>query len=112
MRADRGRRANHVHAAPPAFDLDQHGPVGGASEWTPPDAVTTALGRQPDDVSAIARRRKLRGLSTQSRELPRAHDASEAPVDAHPGDAATERVAAAMRRLQRLGHRPSQGLGR
>ena len=56
----RGRNANHVHVAPPAFDLEQHGPTDTAEQWTPTDAVTRALRRHPDQLSALARRRQLR----------------------------------------------------
>ena len=109
--ATRGRRGKHIHAAPPAFDLDEHGPAERGTEWAPTGAVTAALERQPDDDSAIARRRQLRELSPRSPER-RAPDANEAPMEADPGDAANERVAAAMRRFQRFGRRPTQGLGR
>ena len=98
----RGRNANHVHAAPPAFDLEQHGPTHTAEPWTPTDAVARALRRQPDQVSALARRRQLRED---------AHERFEqygSPAVAQPSD----RAAAAIQRLQRLSRRPAQGLGR
>src|SRR5690606_19873970 len=60
--ATRGRRANHIHTAPPAFDPDQHGPASDHEDWLPRDAVAAALNRQPDATSAIARRRHLRDL--------------------------------------------------
>jgi len=60
----RGRAANHIHTAPPAFDPDQHGPDPSLSEWTPQGAVAAALARQPDDVSALERRRQLREFSS------------------------------------------------
>ena len=43
--ATRGRRANHIHTAPPAFDPDQHGPVRSHENWTPRDAIAAALTR-------------------------------------------------------------------
>ncbi len=46
----RGRDANHVHAAPPAFDLEQHGPTEIAGQWTPTGAVAQALRRHPRPV--------------------------------------------------------------
>jgi len=58
----RGRRANHIHAAPPAFDPEQHGPHASHTDWTPADAVSASLDRQPGEVSALARRRQLGGL--------------------------------------------------
>ncbi len=106
----RGRSANHVHTAPPAFDADQHGPPDSADAWTPTGAVAHALQRQPDATSAIARRRQLREIArethTDQLALP---SASAEPV---PGDETSERVAAAMRRLQTLARRPSRGLER
>jgi hypothetical protein len=60
--ATRGRRANHIHTAPPAFDPDQHGPDSGREDWTPTNAAAANLSRQPDAASAIARRRQLREL--------------------------------------------------
>jgi ATP-dependent exoDNAse (exonuclease V) alpha subunit len=59
--ATRGRQANHIHTAPPAFDPDQHGPARNHQDWSPKDAIAEALNRQPDATSAIARRRQLRG---------------------------------------------------
>jgi ATP-dependent exoDNAse (exonuclease V) alpha subunit len=98
----RGRNANHVHVAPPAFDLEQHGPTDTAEQWTPTDAVTRALRRHPDQLSALARRRQLREdaagrfeqLCTQAVAQP------------------SDRAVAARRRLQHLSRRPAQGLGR
>jgi thymidine kinase len=106
----RGRNANHVHTAPPAFDPDHHGPLDSAHPWTPTDAVVQALQRQPDHRSAISRRRQLRemALETQTDRMA-PPSASTEPV---PGDEASARVSAAMRRLQSLARRPSQGLER
>ncbi|MEP6300100.1 MAG: MobF family relaxase, partial [Ilumatobacter sp.] len=98
----RGRNANHVHAAPPAFDLEQHGPTDPAEQWTPTDAVTRALRRHPGQLSALGRRRQLRED---------AHERSEqngSPAVAQPSDHA----AAAMQRLQHLSRRPPQHLER
>ncbi|MFN3256673.1 MAG: MobF family relaxase [Ilumatobacter sp.] len=99
----RGRDANHVHAAPPAVDLEQHGPTDTAEQWTPTDAVTRALRRHPDQLSALGRRRQLR---EDAHERSEQHDS---PAVAQPPDHA---AAAAMRRLQHPSRRPSQGLGR
>lgn len=98
----RGRDANHVHTAPPTFDLEQHGPTDTAEQWTPRDAVTRALRRHPDQSSALARRRQLRQDAHERSEQHRS------PEVAQPSDQA----AAAMQRLQRLSRRPAQGLGR
>ena len=106
----RGRRANHIHTAPPAFDLEQHGPHTRPTGWTPADAVSASLDRHPDEVSALARRRQLRELSTQERDPKSGHEADDASVNDHPRDSETERVAAAMRRLERFTRRPSRGL--
>jgi len=56
----RGRHANDVDTAPPAFELDQHGPVDTIESWTPEDALIAAIERQSGETSAIARRRELR----------------------------------------------------
>jgi hypothetical protein len=98
----RGRNANHVHTAPPTFDLEQHGPTDTAEQWTPRDAVTRALRRHPDQSSALARRRQLRQDAHERSEQHRS------PAVALPSDCAGE----AMQRLQRLSRRPAQGLGR
>jgi len=42
----RGRQANHVRAAPPAFDPDHLGPTEIGATSTPADAVTAASERQ------------------------------------------------------------------
>jgi conjugative relaxase-like TrwC/TraI family protein len=98
----RGRNANHVHAAPAAFDLEHHGPTDTADQWTPTDAVTRALRRQPDELSAIARRRQL------SEDADERFDQHGSPAVAQPSDRAT----AAKQRLQHFSRRPAQGLGR
>jgi conjugative relaxase-like TrwC/TraI family protein len=98
----RGREANHVHAAPPAFDVEQHGPTGVADQWTPTGSVAGALRRHPDQLSAIARRRQL-NVDNDGRF---GHLGSQ--LVAEPSDP----VAAALRRLQRLSRLPSHGLGR
>lgn len=98
----RGRNANHAHVAPPAFDLEQHGPTDTAEQWTPTDAVARAMRRHPDQLSALARRRQLRED---------AHEGFEphgSPAVAQHSD----RVSSAMQRLQRLSRRSAQGLGR
>jgi conjugative relaxase-like TrwC/TraI family protein len=114
--ATRGRNANHIHTAPPAFDLDDHSLNDQRSEWTPTDAVSAVLGREPDDVSAIARRRQLRDLGTDPGEHDRRRHANEAVAEVDPrgdpGGAVSERAAAAMRRLQRYSRRPRQSLER
>jgi len=65
----RGRGATHIHTVPPAFDPEQHGPHASHTDWTAADAVSASLDRQPDEVSALARRRQLRELSTQNATL-------------------------------------------
>ena len=107
----RGRQANHVHTTPPAFDPDRHGPAEVGVAWTPAAAVTAACERQSGKVSAIARRRELRGAQSQPRELQRNPDPTSA-MDSREPHAADKNVAAAMRRLERFARRPSQGLGR
>ncbi len=109
----RGRNVNHVHTAPPAFDPDQHGPAGPTDEWSATGAVVTALVRQPDDTSAIERRRTLRELSnrTEGAELDRSSVGSV--VGDRGNDPEGERIAAARRRLEQLIRRPAaRGLER
>ena len=109
----RGRNANHAHTAPPAFDLEQHGPTGKAEEWTATGAVERALQRHPDHMSALARRRQLRdgtgGYSEQVHDRP---DSSLVSLESSVVDEASDLAAAAMRRLRSLHRGPSQGLGR
>ncbi len=108
--ATRGRKANHIHVAPPAFDLDQRGPPNGASEWTPGRAVARAIHRQPDEMSAKARRRQLR----EAVDLAQCEDrgALSRSTNAEGLSESIDPVAAAMRRLRSLNRRPSRGLGR
>jgi ATP-dependent exoDNAse (exonuclease V) alpha subunit len=105
----RGRNTNYLHTAPPAFDLDQHGPTDRAEEWTPTGAVARALQRQPDDVSALARRRQLRETAGHAQQH---GDERETPArSAEPTDR-TEPIdptTAAMHRLQTFRRRPSSG---
>ena len=109
----RGRYANYVHTAPPAFDPDQHGPAEPTDEWSATSAVAVSLVRQPGQVSAIERRRQLRGLVSQTQDSERDIVDIESPKDIRPSDPETERVAAAIRRLQQLARRPrTQGLDR
>jgi conjugative relaxase-like TrwC/TraI family protein len=111
----RGRNGNHVHTTPPAFDPDQHGPAGpaGQRQWSATDAARAALARQPDQMSAIERRRELRGLVNQTHDLDRDIAATDSPTDIRASDPESERVAAAVRRLQQLKRRPrTQGLER
>jgi len=107
----RGRVANHIHTAPPAFDPDQHGPDNSASEWTPQGTVAAALARQPDDVSALERRRPLRELHTP---VPPEHctDMGHVKVDQGLSDVASEGAAAATKRLQSFNRRRSEGVQR
>ena len=98
----RGRTDNHIHTAPPPFDPDQHGPADHADQWSATGAVAAALEQQPDQVSAIARRRELRELSHQPHDLERHSAATDSPSNARPNDPGLERAAAARRRLKRL----------
>lgn len=110
--ATRGRRANHIHTAPPAFDPDQHGPDFGREDWSPIDAVAAALSRQPDATSAITRRRQLRELVNVAGEQKQGdlsnHDGAAAPTGSP-----LARAAAAAERLRRMSiERSGQSLGR
>jgi ATP-dependent exoDNAse (exonuclease V) alpha subunit len=115
--ATRGRRANHIHTAPPAFDPDQHGPDSGREDWTPTNAAAANLSRQPDAASAIARRRQLRELvngpgeqirGEQNRGEQNNHDDGAAPT----GNSSA-RAAAAAERLRRMSsNRGGQSLSR
>jgi len=108
----RGRQANHVHTAPPAFDPDQHGRTAQIREWSPIVAVGEALERQPDQASAIDRRRQLREVSNQTHDFKR-DSVVAAPSSARPSDPGGEREAEAMRRLQEFARRPpAKGLER
>ncbi len=110
--ATRGRRANHIHTAPPAFDPDQHGPARDRRDWSPTDAVAAVVSRQPDATSAIARRRQLRelvdGPGEQNRGEESNHDVGVAPT----GNSSA-RAAAAAERLRRMSsNRGGQSLSR
>lgn len=106
----RGRQANHVHAAPPAFDADQHGPVDLGAVWAPTEAVAAASTRQSGQLSALARRRDLRQFDAQPDGKRLVDDrVSESDGNESSPDPL---VAAAMLRLRRFARRPSQGLGR
>jgi conjugative relaxase-like TrwC/TraI family protein len=105
----RGRAANHIHTAPPAFDLDQHGPSGEVREWTPQRAVAAALARQPDDVSALERRRQLREF--QSTPEPGIDNQGQTLIDDR-DETAMQRAADVASRLRDFSIRRSQGLSR
>jgi ATP-dependent exoDNAse (exonuclease V) alpha subunit len=110
--ATRGRRANHIHTAPPAFDPDQHGPASDHEDWLPRDAVAAALNRQPDATSAIARRRQLRDLVNGAVGRTRGDKGNdgEGPV---PTNIPSSRAAEAAERLRRLtNERRGQSLSR
>ncbi len=98
--ATRGRGANHIHTAPPAFDPDQHGPDFDRRDWTASDAVAAALSRQPDATSAIARRRQLHELVNGTAEQNQG-DQSNDDVGTVPPDFSSARAAAAAERLRR-----------
>jgi ATP-dependent exoDNAse (exonuclease V) alpha subunit len=108
----RGRNANHVHTAPPAFDPDHHGPAGPVSEWRAIDAIAATLERQPNETSAIARRRELRDVTARLDEQPVGLDPQVESAGSEQVDADRARVEASVRRLARLVRRPSQGLSR
>ena len=105
----RGRVANHIHTAPPAFDPDQHGPATGTGTWTPQGAVAAALARQPDDVSALERRRQLRDFQStpqQGNAEPR-----HKPIDDR-DETPRQRATDDASRLRHFTIRRSQGLTR
>ncbi len=104
--ATRGRKTNHIHAAPPAFDPDQHGPDFDRRDWSPTDAVAAVVSRQPDATSAIARRRQLRELINGTVEQNRG-DQSNHDVGMVPPDFSSARAAAAAERLRRLSNKRS-----
>ncbi len=97
----RGRSANHIHTAPPTFDPDQHGPATDIGAWTPQEAVAAAIARQPDDVSALERRRQLRELAP----LPEPGRGGDTSAD----DGRERSIAAAQKRLASFAHKPSSG---
>jgi hypothetical protein len=109
--ATRGRKANHIHTAPPAFAPDQHGPDFDRRKWSPADAVAAVVSRQPDATSAIARRRQLRELVDGKGEQycgVHSHDGGAAPA----GNI-SDRAAVAAARLRRMINNPGgQSLGR
>jgi len=105
----RGRTANDIHTAPPTFDPDQHGPATDIGEWTPKAAVADALARQPDDVSALERRRQLREF--QSTPEPGIDDQGQTLIDDR-DETAMQRAADVASRLRDFSIRRSQGLSR
>ncbi|MGI8792745.1 MAG: MobF family relaxase, partial [Acidimicrobiales bacterium] len=75
----RGRHANHIHLAPPAFDLDQqHGPLTQRVEpWTPRQAFVEIAGNTRITAdTAIDRRRQLRHANIDPTELERRRTAT------------------------------------
>lgn len=58
--ATRGRRANHIHTNPPAFDNEHHGPNQPLAEWSPTDSLMAVLQRGGGKTAALDRRRRLR----------------------------------------------------
>jgi len=106
--ATRGRTANHIHTAPPTFDPDQHGPATDVREWTPQGAVTAALARQPDQVSAFERRRQLREFSSTPQQGNRRGHKPIDDRDETPRQRATDDAS----RLRHFTIRRSQGLTR
>ncbi len=110
--ATRGRTANHIHTAPPEFDLDDHS-LRDRGDWTPVGAAAAAVAKEPNASSAIARRRQIRDLAADSGLPQRQRKATETGVTLDPDSATTERSAAAIRRLQLLRYpRSGQSLGR
>ncbi len=111
--ATRGRRANHIHTAPPTFDPDQHSPDVGRKDWTPRDVVAAALTRQSDATSAIARRRQLRELVNGTREQSRREQVTAESGLFPTGNSSDRAAAAAAERLRRFRiKRNGQSLGR
>jgi hypothetical protein len=109
----RGRHANHVHTAPPNFGPERHGPSEAGTDWSPPGAVSAAVDRQSDQMSATSRRRTLRTLVAESRNQEPDRVVSEPASEVGPTHAVPERVAAAGRRLEQLARRKStRGLER
>ena len=110
--ANRGRRANHIHTAPPTFDADQHGPDFGRMDWSPRDAVAAALNKQPDAISAIALRRQLREVVNGLREQSRREQVNQGDGPFPTADS-SDRAAAAAERFRRFRiKRNGQSLGR
>ena len=110
--ATRGRRANHIHSAPPAFDPDVHGPVRSHEDWSPRDAVAAALNKQPDATSAIARRRQLRELVNDPRAKSRREQVNQ-QYSPFPTGNSSDRATATAERLRSFRmKRNGQSLGR
>jgi len=63
----RGRTANHVHAAPPPFDLEDYSLDRSLPAWSSSDAVVSSLNRDTDQKTALGRRRQLRDLVAEDR---------------------------------------------
>ena len=110
--ATRGRRANHIHTAPPTFDPDGHGPARSREDWSPRDAVAAALNKQPDAISAIARRRQLRELVDGTREQSRREQVNQGDGPFPAGNSSDQAAAAAERRRRFRIKRNGQSLGR
>ena len=102
-----------MKAVPFYLDLGDHSLHDRAHEWTPARTVMAALAREPDAVTAIARRRQLRDRTADPNERRRQGELTEAARAIDPDTAATERAAAAIRPLQRVRYsRAGQSLGR
>jgi hypothetical protein len=79
----RGRTANHIHTAPPAFDLDQHGPATDATSATPRVPVDTTTQhrrtgtedhrRSRGDRTSTSHRRRKPAPTLHHPTLPRTH---------------------------------------
>ena len=110
--ATRGRRANHIHTAPPTFDPDGHGPEFGREDWSPIDAVAAVLSRQPDATSAIARRRQLRELVNGTREQSRREQVNQGDGPFPTGNSSDRATATAERLRSFRMKRNGQSLGR
>ena len=110
--ATRGRKANHIHTTPPAFDPDQHGPARRHQDWTPRDAVAAALDKQPDATSAIARRRQLRELVNYSRGQSRREQVNQGDRPYLTGNSSDQAAATAERLRHFRIKRNGQSLGR
>ena len=110
--ATRGRRANHIHTAPPTFDPDRHGPARSREDWTPRDAVAASLNKQPDATSAIARRRQLCELVNDTRAQSRRELVNQGDGPFPTGNS-SDRAAATAGRFRRFRiKRNGQSLGR
>jgi conjugative relaxase-like TrwC/TraI family protein len=105
----RGRNANHVHTAPPAVDLGQHGPIGTADVWTATGAVACALQRPPDHMSALARGQELRWLVGHRRMSGAEHEIMGAGGEQSDGIVPNGRAGSPTPRLQIRARRASPG---